>query len=175
MTSVSVMTSEIELQERLERLESESAIRTLVHEYCHGADKRDRARFAAVWTPDAVWQVAPTQEFRGVEAICAAVEWQWGGAFLQMHHWTSNLVIDLDGDQARGEVDVSVTTSSSTGLGRAEAGGSIATLTFALTSAGASRGGRPSTCSIWTRGPTSALARSPAMRRFRLESSAPDQ
>ncbi|GEL48710.1 hypothetical protein CHO01_38260 [Cellulomonas hominis] len=109
MTSVSVMTSEIELQERLERLESESAIRTLVHEYCHGADKRDRARFAAVWTPDAVWQVAPTQEFRGVEAICAAVEWQWG-AFLQMHHWTSNLVIDLDGDQARGEVDVSVTT-----------------------------------------------------------------
>ncbi len=103
------MRSEIELHERLDRLESESAIRALVHEYCHGADKRDRARFAAVWTPDAVWQVAPTQEFRGVEAICAAVERQWG-AFLQMHHWTSNLVIDLDGDQARGEVDVSVTT-----------------------------------------------------------------
>jgi ketosteroid isomerase-like protein len=103
------MRSEIELRERLERLESESAIRALVHEYCHGADKRDRTRFAAVWAPGAVWQVAPTQEFRGVEAICAALEWQWG-AFLQMCHWTSNLVIDVDGDQARGEVDVSVTT-----------------------------------------------------------------
>jgi hypothetical protein len=57
-----------------------------------------------VWTPDAVWQVAPTQEFRGVEAICAAVEWQWS-AFPQMHHWTANLVIDLDGDEARGEAE----------------------------------------------------------------------
>ncbi|MBW0252835.1 nuclear transport factor 2 family protein [Cellulomonas sp. PS-H5] len=103
------MTRETDLHERLDRLESESAIRTLVHEYCHGADKRDLRRFAAVWTPDAVWQVAPTQEFRGVEAICAAVEWQWS-AFPQMHHWTANLVIDLDGDEARGEVDVSVTT-----------------------------------------------------------------
>ncbi|MBW0252847.1 nuclear transport factor 2 family protein [Cellulomonas sp. PS-H5] len=102
------MTSEIALQQRLGRLESESAIRRLVHECCHGADKRDRRRFAGVWAPDAVWQVAPGQEFRGVEAICGALERQWS-AFLQMHHWTANLVIDLDGDVARGEVDVSVT------------------------------------------------------------------
>lgn len=49
-----------------------------------------------------------------MEAICAAVERHWG-AFVQMHHWTSNLVIDLDNDQARGEVDVSVTTQFADG------------------------------------------------------------
>ncbi|MEJ5915654.1 nuclear transport factor 2 family protein [Pseudokineococcus sp. 1T1Z-3] len=95
--------------ERLDRLEAEAEIRRLGHEYCHGADKRDRDRFAAVWADDAVWQVSPTQSFSGVEEICAAVEWQWS-TFLQMHHWTANLVVTLDGDEAYGEADVSVTT-----------------------------------------------------------------
>lgn len=102
----------------------------------------------SVWTPEAVWQVGRTQVFQGVEAICAAVEWQWR-AFLQMHHWTSDLVIDVDGDRARGEVDVSVATQFLDGTWL-PAAGSIGTRTSAPTSAGASRGRRPSTCSTWT-------------------------
>jgi len=42
-----------------------------------------------------------------VPAICAAVTTQWA-TFRQMHHWTANLVVDIDGDRAVGEVDVEV-------------------------------------------------------------------
>jgi ketosteroid isomerase-like protein len=108
------MTHSAEILQRLDRLESELAIQRLVHEYCHGADKRDRARFAAIWTDDAVWQVGEDQAFEGVEAICEAVAWQWR-TFEQMYHWTSNLVVTVNGDHAAGETDVGVTIGFSDG------------------------------------------------------------
>ncbi len=80
------------VEERLDRLENELAIRALAHEYCHGADKQDRARFASVWAPDGVWAVSDEQEFSGVAAICDAVTQQWD-AFREMHHWTANHVV----------------------------------------------------------------------------------
>lgn len=98
------------VEERLDRLENELAIRVLAHEYCHGADKQDRARFASVWAPDGVWAVSDEQEFSGVAAICDAVTQQWD-AFRGMHHWTANHVVTFDGDDpdcAAGEADVRV-------------------------------------------------------------------
>lgn len=95
---------------RIGRLEAESDIRRLNHEYCHGADKRDKDRFAAIWAAHAVWVVGPSQQFEGVDAICDAVAWQWA-TFPQMHHWTTNHVVTLapDWNSAVGEADVSVT------------------------------------------------------------------
>lgn len=101
---------ESEVVARLERLEAEAEIRRLNHEYCHGADKRDRDRFAAIWAARAVWVVGPEQQFEGVDAICDAVAWQWT-TLPRMHHWTSNHVVTFgpEQDSAVGEVDVCLT------------------------------------------------------------------
>ncbi|WP_336922127.1 nuclear transport factor 2 family protein [Aquipuribacter sp. SD81] len=100
----------------LDLLLSESQITRLVHEYCHGVDKRDADRFMAVWSHDAVWQVGPEQVFRGHDAILDAAKRQWD-AFGQMHHWSANLVLDIEpgADRATGESDVDVTVEMTDG------------------------------------------------------------
>ena len=97
----------MDAEQRLDILESESAVRRLALEYCHGADKRDLARFAAVWAPDGVWSPAADIEARGVDAICGVVQVQWR-AFPRYVHWTTNHVVTIDGDTALGECDVAV-------------------------------------------------------------------
>lgn len=79
---------------RLDRLEAIAAIERLVAEYSHGADKQQLDRFLAVWHADAVWDVG-TRKFTGLEEIRQAVETQWTH-LAQMHHWTSNLSIDIE-------------------------------------------------------------------------------
>lgn len=102
------------IEERLDIVESELALRRLVAEYCHGADKRDLARFLAVWTPDARWVLGDDVEMRGHDAIRAVVERQWL-AYRSYHHLTSNLVVEIDGDRATGECDVAVTVQLRSG------------------------------------------------------------
>lgn len=100
----------------LDLLLSESEITRLVHEYCHGIDKRDADRFMAVWAEDAVWQVGPEQVFRGHAGILDAAKRQWD-AFGQMHHWSANLVLDVEPgeNRATGESDVDVTVEMTDG------------------------------------------------------------
>lgn len=100
----------------IDRLLSESDITRLVHEYCHAVDKRSPARFAAVWAPDAVWGVGPEQRYQGIDAILAGAQEQWE-AFGQMHHWSANLVLDVEpgADHATGESDVDVTVEMADG------------------------------------------------------------
>ncbi|SDM46664.1 nuclear transport factor 2 family protein [Allokutzneria albata] len=93
-----------DLADRLDRVESELAIQRLVHEYCHGADKQDLRRFSAVWHPDAVWAPSAGHRLDGLDAIRAGIKAEWQ-KYQQMHHWTANLVITLDGDRASGEAD----------------------------------------------------------------------
>jgi len=95
------------LSDRLDRLEAEVALHRLAHDYCVGADQRDRDRWAAVWTSDARWETSPDRIFTGVENICAAVQAQWD-AFPIMQHATSNHVVDIDGDHASSRADVTV-------------------------------------------------------------------
>lgn len=102
------------LEERLDRIESELAIHRLAAEYCHGADKRDLDRFLAVWAPDAVWQIDEDVIHTGLEAIARAVQMQWR-AFDQYVHWTTNHVVRIDGDDARGECDVAAYVRLSSG------------------------------------------------------------
>lgn len=104
-----------QLTARLDRVESELAIRRLAHEYCHGADKQDIARWAGVWSEDAVWALGHGQDAVGLAAICDAVRGQWG-AFRQMHHWTANLVVEIDGDSATGEADVDISVELADGV-----------------------------------------------------------
>jgi hypothetical protein len=96
-----------ELAARLDRVEAELALHRLAHDYCVGADHRDRARWEAVWTADAVWDAGPDHVFTGIEAICAAVEQQWQ-AFPVMQHATANHIVSIDGAAATGRSDVVV-------------------------------------------------------------------
>src|SRR5215211_2437898 len=94
-----------DLAARLDRVEAELAVRRFVADYCVGADRRDLARWADVWTADAVWQTSPDQVFSGVDAICAAVQQQWR-AFPVMLHATANHVVTITGDTAAGRSNV---------------------------------------------------------------------
>jgi len=113
-----LVTDPSQLAARLDRVESELAIRRLANEYCHGADKQDIERWTAVWADDAVWALGDGQDAVGIEAICAAVRGQWD-AFIQMHHWTANHVItidgDIDGDTAIGAADVDISVEVAEG------------------------------------------------------------
>lgn len=83
---------------RLDRLESLAAITRLVHEYCIAMDDRDRERFSALWHPDATW-ASSTGSATGIRAIVDTIEDGWAKA-PRSRHFSSNLVIDLDGDRA---------------------------------------------------------------------------
>lgn len=96
-----------DVEERLELLEAELAIRRLVAVYCHGADKRDLDRFLSVWASNASWVLSDEATFRGHDAIASVVRRQWE-AFAGYVHWTSNHVVEVDGDRAKGECDVAV-------------------------------------------------------------------
>jgi SnoaL-like domain len=101
------MTMVEELAARLDRVEAELALHRLVHDYCVGADHRDRDRWAAVWTADAAWETSPDRIYTGIDAICAAVEEQWQ-AFPIMQHATANHTVTIDGADATGRSDVVV-------------------------------------------------------------------
>jgi hypothetical protein len=96
-----------DLMARLDRIEAELDLRRLAHDYCVGADHRDRARWEAIWTRDAVWETGPDRIFTGLDAICAAVEQQWR-TFPIMQHATANHTVDIRGDSATGRSDVVV-------------------------------------------------------------------
>lgn len=96
------------LEARIDRLESESALRRLAAEYCHGADKWNLERFLGVWTDDAVWVLSDVVSYVGRDAIARVVERQWE-AFVRYSHWTTNHVVEVVGDHATGECDVDVT------------------------------------------------------------------
>ena len=104
-----------DIESRLQQVEAHLAIHRLVAEYCHGADKRDLARFLAVWCADAVWDVG-TRKFQGRGEIRAAIEHQWA-AQPRMFHWTTNLSITVGPDQgtASGESDVETVTQLADG------------------------------------------------------------
>lgn len=93
--SLGQMTAIEELAARLDRVEAELALHWLPHGYCVGADHRDRVRWEAVWTADAVWETSPEPDriYTGIEAIYAAVERRQWQAFPHMQHATANHVV----------------------------------------------------------------------------------
>lgn len=94
------------LAERIDHLESVQAITRITNEYCQALDKRDIKRFLSLWAPDAVFQLAPDQVFEGTDAIRGLVEEGIWPAFAETHHWASNVIVDVDGDNATAVCDV---------------------------------------------------------------------
>jgi ketosteroid isomerase-like protein len=87
----------------LEALESERAISRLVSTYCHGMDRRDLALFMSIWTDDAVYTTNTAHgNYVGKAEIARGVTESMWPAFRATHHWTVNLVIDIEGTRAHG-------------------------------------------------------------------------
>lgn len=104
-----------ELLARIDRLESTEAVRRLAYVYCQGIDRRDEALFRSAWHDDAEWVFGPDSVIAGVDAIAGtAVTGIWP-AYTETHHWTSNLVVQVDGDQATGSCDVDATVRDAAG------------------------------------------------------------
>lgn len=93
---------------RITELESRSAIRDLVSDYCHGFDKRDYQRFLSIWSTDCVWDIgAPFGCFKGHAGIQEAVKEVLWPAWQETHHLTTNLRIEFqDPDNATSLCDV---------------------------------------------------------------------
>jgi gamma-hexachlorocyclohexane dehydrochlorinase len=105
------------LEQRLDWLETRLALQDLVSDYCLGFDKRDMARFIAIWWPDAVWEIGPPfGDFIGHEGVNHAVYDILWPAWGTSTHYTTNLrVTPVSADVVEGLCDVYCIGNSSEG------------------------------------------------------------
>jgi hypothetical protein len=102
-----------EVLARLERVETELALRRAAQQYCVAGDLRDLELWRGVWTPDAVWELSPEMVFTGIDAICETVERQWQ-MFPTMQHATVNLDVDVEAATGRSDVIVHIQLQDTT-------------------------------------------------------------
>ncbi len=98
---------ELTLEQRVERMEAESAIRRMLVEYGKFLDSRDYAAYAALFAPDGVWQ-GGFGTFTGPAAIEAMLranlgEPEPGFVNKSNFHMLPNPLITIDGDRAHVE------------------------------------------------------------------------
>jgi gamma-hexachlorocyclohexane dehydrochlorinase len=105
MTAASTLAS---LERKIDWLESRFALQDLTADYCHGFDKRDTARFLAIWWDDCVWEIGPPfGRFEGHSGIQRAIHDVLWPAWRATSHFTTNLRVTFDGpDRAAGVCDV---------------------------------------------------------------------
>lgn len=105
------------LEQRLDWLETRLALQDLTSDYCLGFDKREMARFIAIWWPDAVWEIGPPfGNFVGHEGVIHAVEDILWPAWGTSTHYTTNLRLTrVNDDVVEGICDVYCIGNSSEG------------------------------------------------------------
>ena len=77
------------------------AIQQLYGRYNHAIDSGDGAGWAACFTPDGTFSSPMSGSMNGTEALKAFAE--GFAARLKARHWINNLVIDPEGEGARGK------------------------------------------------------------------------
>ena len=82
-------------------LEDERAITKLVLKYARGADTRDGALFASIFTPDGVLQRGE-QQTAGQEKLAKVPRIL--EAYTKSYHTMNNTLIEIDGDSASGVI-----------------------------------------------------------------------
>ena len=103
------------LEERVQVLEDREAIREVIANYCHGVDQHDQALFLSIWTEDAGYLIGePLGDHHGLAAIKDILHAIWQ-AFPETHHFTTNAVIEVDGDTARSVSNVDCTGTDAAG------------------------------------------------------------
>jgi gamma-hexachlorocyclohexane dehydrochlorinase len=96
------------LLRRIDELESRTALRDLVTDYCLGFDNHDWERFISIWHADAVWEIGPPfGTFTNHEGIHEAVHEVLYPVWRETHHLTTNLRLTFDDpDHAHGICNV---------------------------------------------------------------------
>lgn len=92
------------LEQRMQRVEDELAIRRILVDYARLLDERDYAGFADLFTPEGEWNRADGSGRKGRAAIRAVLEEVMGPAGAPNaanYHLISNPRVDLEGDRAR--------------------------------------------------------------------------
>lgn len=112
---MSTPTQDFTLLARIARLEALESIRRLIHDVSQSFDRRELDRFLSNWHPDPRWLVAPGYEAVGLDALRGIAETSWT-TMKSVHHWTCNEIIDVDGDQATGVVEVISLAQSHDGI-----------------------------------------------------------
>lgn len=98
------------LDERIDELESRTAIAELSAKYAHGVDAKDDSIFLPIWHDDAKFGIGGEfGHFAGPDGMRDANK-AIGDAWDQTHHWITNLVIEFqDKDHATGRADTTCT------------------------------------------------------------------
>ncbi|HZZ48538.1 MAG TPA: nuclear transport factor 2 family protein [Pseudonocardia sp.] len=103
------------IEERVQVLEDREAIRELIAKYCRGVDGRNEDLFMSIWSDDASYRIGgPFGDHTGLEQIKGILHGLWS-AFTEMHHWATNVVIEIDGDKARAWCNADVTGTDTKG------------------------------------------------------------
>jgi hypothetical protein len=86
----------MDIETRLELLETRNALLDLISGYAQGFDNHDRELLRAVFHRDAVLDLGEIWgRYEGIDDILAAAEAFWAGA-PHMHHWMANPLIEID-------------------------------------------------------------------------------
>jgi ketosteroid isomerase-like protein len=95
------------LEDRVDQIESRTAIAALVAGYCEGVDRQNLERFMGLWHDDAAYLIPGGRgNFHGTEGILASQE-VIAKAWRETYHWTTNHTVDFEsGDRAVGRSDV---------------------------------------------------------------------
>ena len=108
--------SEIErLSTRLDRIESELAIRTVCAEYIRGIDAREMDRVLAAWHEDATFDLGEYGACSGHEEIRKFFAEMMWPHHVETHHTQANFAIDVEGERATGHSDVAIQMVTSDG------------------------------------------------------------
>lgn len=87
---------EMDLETRLDLLESRNALLDLISGYAQGFDNHDPELLRSVFHDDAVLDLGETWgRHEGISAILSAADAFWVGA-PHMHHWMANPLIEID-------------------------------------------------------------------------------
>jgi len=95
------MSTQPTLEQRLDMIESRAAIQDLVSSYAHGHDRHDIDLLMSVWHDDAEYLMGDLfGDHRGLQEIRHACEGLIWKHVPETWHFTTNLLLKVDGDHA---------------------------------------------------------------------------
>lgn len=87
-----------DIETRIDRIESRTAVERLVAQYAHAFDSGDVDLLRTLWHTGAELRLGePFGDFAGIDGIVEAAHLLWSQS-PRMHHWMSNVVVDIDDD-----------------------------------------------------------------------------